>query len=66
MEKIRFHRGKILNDDEDSDGIYGIVSTNKDLVLRIALRKELAQLYTNDPSRHMEEIFISRPDMMSA
>lgn len=62
VEKIMFHRGKKLAPGEDSAGLYGITSTDKDLVLRIHLRKELAEIYASDPSRHIEEIFISRPN----
>jgi hypothetical protein len=57
-----FHRGRELKPGESSNGLYGITSTSKDLVLRIHLRKELSEIYANDPSRHLEEIFISRPN----
>ena len=62
VEKILFHRGRALEVGEDSKCLYGITSTNKDLVLRIHLRKELAEIYADDPSRHIEEIFLSRPN----
>ena len=54
-----FIRGRKLKRGEKSRGIYGIVATDKDLVLRVPLRQELAELYTQDDSRHVEEIFLS-------
>ena len=62
LERIRFHRGNRLYPGEQSRGIYGVVATKKDLVLRVPLRKELAEMYAEDDSRHLEEIFISRPN----
>ena len=54
-----FIRGRRLKAGEKSRGIYGVVATDKDLVLRVPLRQELAELYTQDESRHVEEIFLS-------
>lgn len=54
-----FIRGRRLKQGEKSRGIYGVVATDKDLVLRVPLRQELAELYTIDDSRHVEEIFLS-------
>jgi len=54
-----FIRGKRLEPGEKSRGVYGVVSTRKDLVLRVPLRQEIAELYTQDDSRHIEEIFLT-------
>jgi len=59
VREARFIRGRRLEPGEDSDGIYGVVATDKDLVLRVPLRKELAEIYTSDDSRHIEEIFLT-------
>lgn len=55
---MRVHRGKRLNPEEPSSGLYGVVSTSKDLLLRVPIRQELAQLYTECDSRHLEEVFL--------
>jgi hypothetical protein len=52
-------RGRRLEPGEKSKGIYGIVATDKDLVLRVPLRAELAEIYACDDSRHIEEIFLT-------
>ena len=59
MRVAHFIRGKKLEPGEESRAVYGVVATNKDLVLRIPLRKELAEIYTQDDSRHIEEIFLT-------
>lgn len=58
VRSANFVRGKKLHPGESSRGIYGIVSTDKDLVLRVPIRKELAEIYASDGSRHIEEIFL--------
>ena len=55
---FRFIRGRKLEAADESRGAYAIVSTQKDIVLRVALRKELANVYTDGVSRHQEEIFL--------
>lgn len=56
---FRFIRGKQLARGEISNsGLYAIVSTKKDLVLRITLYHNSANLMTEDESRHMEEIYL--------
>ena len=55
-----FIRGVKLGAEDKSRGAYAIVGTQKDIVLRVALRKELADVYTDGESRHQEEIFLSR------
>lgn len=57
---MQFTRGKKLSGDEKSRGAYAIVGTSKDIVLRVALRKELADVYTDGLHRHQEEIFLER------
>jgi len=56
---MQFTRGKRLNGG-NSSGAYAIVGTSKDVVLRVALRKELADIYTDNQYRHQEEIFLDR------
>lgn len=58
--KLQFIRGNKLTDDQKSRAAYAIVGTSKDIVLRVALRKELADLYTDGLHRHQEEIFLER------
>lgn len=58
--KLQFIRGRKLTGDEKSRAAYAIVGTSKDVVLRVALRKELADVYTDGLHRHQEEIFLER------
>lgn len=58
--KMQFIRGRKLTGDEKSRAAYAIVGTRKDVVLRVALRKELADVYTDGLHRHQEEIFLER------
>lgn len=51
-------RGKVLESGEPSNGLYGVVSTKKDLLLRCPMTSESAKLYTECESRHIEEIFL--------
>ena len=55
-------RNKVLNKGEISSGIYGVVSTKSNLLLRAPLRKELADMYSECDSRHIEEIFLKFKD----
>jgi hypothetical protein len=54
----RYIRGKKLSPGETSKGLYGIIASKKDIILRCPIRKELAEIYANDDSRHIEEIFL--------
>lgn len=58
--KMQFIRGNKLTADQKSRAAYAIVGTSKDVVLRVALRKELADIYTDGLHRHQEEIFLER------
>lgn len=54
---FRFVRGKKLEPGTKSKtGLYAIVGTRKDLVLRITLFKDGAEMLTEDDSRHIEEV----------
>ena len=54
-----YRRGKMLAPGQGScNGLYAIIGTKKDLVLRISLFKEGAELMTQDNSRHIEEIYL--------
>ncbi|MNT17798.1 hypothetical protein D3C72_1529740 [compost metagenome] len=57
---MQFIRGDKLTGAQKSRAAYAIVGTSKDIVLRVALRKELADLYTDGLHRHQEEIFLER------
>jgi hypothetical protein len=39
--------------------LYGIVSTAKDILLRVHIRKELADIYACCDSRHVEEVYLN-------
>lgn len=58
--KMQFIRGRKLENNMKSRAAYAVVGSSKDIVLRVALRKELADLYTDGLHRHQEEIFLSR------
>ena len=51
-------RGKALRPGEPSSGLYGVISTDKDLLLRCPMTAESAELYTECDSRHIEEVFL--------
>ena len=59
VREAHFIRGNRLEPGQESRAIYGVVGTDKDLVLRVPLCKELAEIYTEDDSRHIEEIFLT-------
>jgi len=58
MRTAKFVRTRRLAPNEKSDGLYGVVATKKDLVLRVPMTKELASIYAEDDSRHIEEVFL--------
>jgi hypothetical protein len=58
IRQVAFIRGKLLAPGESSPALYGIVSTKKDIVLRVPMTKESAELYAGDDSRHIEEIYL--------
>lgn len=51
-------RGRKLKPGEVSRALYAVIGTAKDRVLRVPIRKELAELYACCDSRHIEEIFL--------
>ena len=59
VREANFIRGNKLEPGETSRALYGLVATQKDLVLRVPLQKELAELMSDDDSRHIEEIFLT-------
>lgn len=60
LKEFNYRRnGKILRPGEiSSSGLYGIIGTRKNILLRVQLTKEIAEIFTEDPSRHIEEIFL--------
>lgn len=58
VNKYRYHLGKILKPGEASSGLYAIMSTKNNIVLRIAMTKELAEILTCDDSRYIQEAFL--------
>ena len=58
VRTFNFIRGRKLKpNEESSSGLYGIIGTRKDIVLRVQLDPETAKLITEDESRHLEEIY---------
>lgn len=56
---FRYRRGRVLQPAESSkSGLYAIVGTKKDIVLRVSLFKEGAEILTGCDSRHIEEVFL--------
>lgn len=41
-------------------GLYGIMSTKKDLLLRVQIDPQTADLLTQDDSRHLQSIWLER------
>jgi hypothetical protein len=58
LVEMNFVRGNKLEPGQESRGLYGVVSTKKDLVLRVPMIKEVAALYCDGETRHIEEIFL--------
>ena len=58
VRRVEYKRGKILEAGEKSRALYGIVGTKKNVMLRIAIQQELAELQTQCDSRHLQEIFL--------
>jgi len=59
VRPYRFVRGNKLDLGEKSkSGLYAIIGTNKDLVLRVTMFREGAELLSGDNSRHVEEIYL--------
>ena len=60
---FRYVRGKKLAPGEESKtGLYAIIGTKKDLVLRVSLFTDAAELLTECDSRHIEEIYLISVD----
>ena len=58
LKTASYIRGKRLKEGGQSKGLYGILATAKDLMLRVHIRKELAEIYADHPSRHLEEVYL--------
>ena len=59
VETFRFVRTGRLEPGTKANGLYGIIGTRKDIVLRIAMTSDMAELLASDSeSRHIEEIFL--------
>lgn len=59
--RFSYKLGRPLEPGEEScNGLYAIVGTKKDLVLRISLTKEAAEFMTKDESRHIAEIYLNQ------
>lgn len=54
----RYKLGKKLAKGESSSGVYAVMSTKKDIVLRISLIKDQAELYCDYDSRYLQEVFL--------
>jgi hypothetical protein len=58
VTRYRYHLGKVLQSGETSRGLYAIMSSKNNIVLRIAMTKELAEMLTCDDSRYIQEVFL--------
>lgn len=59
MKKFQFKVGKRLERGEtSSSGLYALISNKGDVVLRISLIKEIAQLHLDENSRYLAEAWI--------
>jgi len=59
IRSFNYHTGKVLDVNEKSKtGLYGIVSSSKNYVLRISCQQEFAELVRDD-SRYISEIHLS-------
>lgn len=57
--RFSYRRGRVLKPTEKSkSGLYAIIGTRKDVVLRMTLFNEGAELLTGCDSRHIEEVFL--------
>lgn len=51
--------GRRLKDGEtSSSGLYGIVATRNDRLLRVSLSKDIAEFMCNDDSRYLAECYV--------
>jgi len=57
VRRVKYLRGNTLSPGEKSRALYGIVGTSKDVMLRVAIRQELAELQSQCESRHLVEVF---------
>lgn len=61
VARFSYTLGKNIERGETSStGIYGIMSGAKHFALRASLIKETAELYTEDPSRYLQELKLYR------
>ena len=61
ISKFEFTQlGELKDGEVPENGLYGITSTKNNLLLRIAMSKEIASLYTEDSSRFIERVEIRR------
>lgn len=59
IERVAFKTGKTLKSGEkSSSGLYGIMSTRKNIALRITMFKDLAEIFIEDGSCFIQEIWI--------
>lgn len=58
VKSFRYQLGKEILPGEQSSGLYAIVSRSKGVVLRVALTKESAEIYTECDSRYIRELFL--------
>ena len=58
MRRVVYKLGRVLNRGEESRALYGIMSSKKDITLRVSMTREHAELLTGCDSRHIVEVFI--------
>lgn len=58
VKRYKYKLGRTLAKGESSKGLYAIMSTSKNIVLRVSVIKEHAELLTQCDSRYLKEIFL--------
>lgn len=58
VKTYKYKLGKKLEVGEKSRGLYAIMSTKKNIVLRISVLKEHAELLCDNDSRYLQEVFL--------
>ena len=58
VRRLRYKLGKVLPPGESSSGLYGIISTKKEITLRVSMSKDHAELLTECESRYVRELFL--------
>lgn len=58
VREVKYKLGKRLENGCISLGLYAIMSSKKDIVLRVSMTNEHAELLTQDESRYIREVYL--------